>query len=135
MLNMKVEVTLNFEGVSCVLLSGLSDVAVCDAWVAWVAANAVVHAAWVATLFACQMYQVSLTTFCDEAHHMALWLVPAHLFHNLPPCVNSENSVYQFRNYYSIYFLKCFRVSYMKLISPLVLYGSKMWYLNFEERT
>jgi hypothetical protein len=55
-----------------------------------VAANAVLHAAWVVTLFTCQMYQVSLTVFCDEAHHMFLWLVPAHLFHSLRPCVNSE---------------------------------------------
>ncbi|XP_067012868.2 palmitoyltransferase Hip14 [Anabrus simplex] len=30
----------------------------CEAWVAWVAANALLHAAWVATLFACQMYQI-----------------------------------------------------------------------------
>ncbi|PSN53756.1 Palmitoyltransferase Hip14 [Blattella germanica] len=36
----------------------LGEVAVCDAWVAWIAANAVLHAAWVATLFACQMYQI-----------------------------------------------------------------------------
>lgn len=37
---------------------GLSEVAVCDAWVAWVATNALLHAAWVSTLFTCQMYQI-----------------------------------------------------------------------------
>ncbi|XP_049956340.1 palmitoyltransferase Hip14 [Schistocerca serialis cubense] len=34
------------------------NMAKCDAWVAWVAGNALLHAAWVATLFACQMYQI-----------------------------------------------------------------------------
>lgn len=31
----------------------------CDAWVAWVCANAMLHFAWVLMLFACQVYQVT----------------------------------------------------------------------------
>ncbi|XP_046394667.1 palmitoyltransferase Hip14 isoform X3 [Ischnura elegans] len=40
------------------LLKSLAGVATCNAWVAWVALNAFLHTAWVATLFACQMYQI-----------------------------------------------------------------------------
>ncbi|KAK8391811.1 hypothetical protein O3P69_017445 [Scylla paramamosain] len=38
--------------------SSLGAVCTCEPWVAWVAANAVLHAAWVATLLGCQLYQV-----------------------------------------------------------------------------
>lgn len=32
----------------------------CDAWVAWVGLNAFLHSIWVATLFCCQIYQISI---------------------------------------------------------------------------
>lgn len=37
----------------------LIDIGQCDAWVAWVAANAMLHLAWVFVLLICQLYQVS----------------------------------------------------------------------------
>lgn len=37
----------------------LIDIGQCDAWVAWIAANAMLHLAWVFMLLICQMYQVS----------------------------------------------------------------------------
>lgn len=40
--------------------SGMWKLAECDAWVAWVACNAFLHSIWVATLFGCQMYQISI---------------------------------------------------------------------------
>lgn len=38
----------------------------CDPWVAWVAANAVLHLAWVFMLFICQLYQVFLLYFNSD---------------------------------------------------------------------
>ncbi|CAG2059852.1 unnamed protein product [Timema podura] len=35
-----------------------ANIARCDAWVAWVAANAALHSTWVITLFFCQLYQI-----------------------------------------------------------------------------
>ncbi|XP_046671938.1 palmitoyltransferase Hip14 [Homalodisca vitripennis] len=40
--------------------SGMWQYAQCDSWVAWVAANAFLHSIWVATLFGCQLYQISI---------------------------------------------------------------------------
>ncbi|XP_042222045.1 palmitoyltransferase ZDHHC17-like [Homarus americanus] len=38
--------------------SSLGSVGTCEPWVAWVGANATLHALWVATLLGCQLYQV-----------------------------------------------------------------------------
>ncbi|XP_063223420.1 palmitoyltransferase Hip14 isoform X2 [Bacillus rossius redtenbacheri] len=54
-----------FWGSACQLRFSYSFTAVvaimaqCDAWVAWIAANALLHSAWVATLFSCQVYQIA----------------------------------------------------------------------------
>lgn len=42
----------------------LVDIGQCDAWVAWVWANALLHLAWVLMLLICQIYQVS----CPSKH-------------------------------------------------------------------
>lgn len=55
--------TLNYWFFSIILVdlfdSGIWKLAECDAWVAWVAVNALLHSIWVVTLFCCQLYQVS----------------------------------------------------------------------------
>nr|XP_045618619.1 palmitoyltransferase Hip14-like [Procambarus clarkii] len=38
--------------------SSLGSIGTCEPWVAWVGANATLHALWVATLLGCQLYQV-----------------------------------------------------------------------------
>ncbi|GLH03362.1 hypothetical protein R5R35_007131 [Gryllus longicercus] len=52
-----------FWHIMCDLPTGFWEdivtIAKCDAWVAWVAANGVLHSVWVATLFCCQMYQIT----------------------------------------------------------------------------
>lgn len=45
----------------------LVDIGQCDAWVAWVWANALLHLAWVLMLLICQIYQVS----CPSKHNFS----------------------------------------------------------------
>ncbi|KAL0268773.1 UNVERIFIED_CONTAM: hypothetical protein PYX00_010589 [Menopon gallinae] len=37
----------------------IGDSLSCEGWISWVAVNAIVHSIWVATLFGCQLYQIS----------------------------------------------------------------------------
>lgn len=48
----------NRDDNSEVICLGLKTVGTCEPWVAWVGANATLHAVWVATLLGCQLYQV-----------------------------------------------------------------------------